>query len=231
MPSWRNLPDDQIWVLVDYVKHFQETLGGEPLGGDFDLHRKAVRVPPPPPVRNEADLEKRLKRGRAVYMSMQCFTCHGSEGRGDGPGWNSTLKDDGGVIRPRDLKSRDGRDVPELRLRGGAAPHDIYRTIMAGLTGTGMKASQSDFAVAWEAAAKVDSLVAAKAPENEVAEARLLARRQLFVPLDEALPGVQKGTDDKGNPIEYVDRINPDDDWNLVFYVMSLVGLKPQLGR
>jgi hypothetical protein len=105
---------------------------------------------------------------------------------------------------------------------------------MAGLTGTGMKASQTDFDAAWAAAERMDALVAAKAPEAEVEEARVLARRPLQVPLGQdkdPLPGVQRGTDDKGSAIEYLDRVNRDDDWNLIFYVMHLLGMKPQIGR
>jgi cbb3-type cytochrome c oxidase subunit II len=228
MPSWRTLPEYQLWLLVDYVKSLAERhAGNSPL---FDQQRYAIDLPPVPMIKNEKDWETRVQRGRAVWFSMQCFECHGSEGRGDGPGW-AKVKPDGGLLRPRDLKKRDDRDIPTLRLRGGAAPQDLYRTIMTGLDGTQMKGSAPDFEQAWKLADALDEKVAAKAPDAEVESARKGARLKLMVRTGEGLPGVVEDKDPTGQPAEFLERVNKDDDWNLIFYVMHLLGEKPQIGR
>jgi cytochrome c oxidase cbb3-type subunit 2/cytochrome c oxidase cbb3-type subunit I/II len=229
MPPWHFLAEHQIWLLVDYVKSLAERTAGS--AKPFDLQRLALEIPPIPSMRDEKARATRAKRGRALYFAMQCFNCHGSEGRGDGPGWNTTEKDGGGLLRPRDLKKRDERDIPTLRMRGGATHHDIYRTLMTGIGGTQMKSSFQDFKTAWDAADRLDQLVAAKAPEAEIAAARKSARLLLQVPTGEKLPGVVEDKDEKGNTIEYLERVNRDDDWNLVIYVMELLGVPVQFGR
>jgi cytochrome c oxidase cbb3-type subunit 2 len=237
MPSWRELPDEQIWLLVDYVKSLFE--------GDKQFNDRDWILPAPPP-RTDPDPANSIRRGRAVYLALQCANCHGVQGMADAPGWDDTTSDWGGRFRPRDLRPRledawapelyvllgrmleqrlgtdawakiaEGpawkaldptdpqqpakrtafvrlllgmgprlldaiggeavvkpamgdeawervfgvkhdpledvrmavateKDQPALRYRGGAAPEDVYRTIMGGIDGKGMKATWGEF--------------------------------------------------------------------------------------
>lgn len=237
MPAWNQLGDRQLWLLVDYVQHFLETIGGE--SKSFDVQSSALAVPPVPKVTAE-QLDALVRRGKAVYVAGKCSNCHGTEGRGDGPNWRSRM-DDGATMRPRDLKPRFPGDQPALRIRGGAYAHDLYRTIFTGLAGSPMASSLGDFKAGWDAAAKADRLAAAGAPAAEVEQARKDARRQLIVPLfDDDLianhgvsrePG-PRTPDGKETSLEFLDRLRATtreqvgDDWALVFYVMDLLGVR-----
>jgi cbb3-type cytochrome c oxidase subunit II len=247
MPSWREIPDDRIWLLVDYVKSFLETTGlpDRDAGKPFDDQSAALSIPTMPRV-PEADLLDVLKRGRAVYVAMKCSNCHGTEGRGDGPGWNTTGKDNEGLIRPRDFQPRSEGDQPALRFRGGAMPNDIYRTIFTGLEGANMPSSFDDFQQGLKLADEAKLLEAAKASAEDVEKAKKAMRRKLFTNLGDDpygrkllapdqpesepwdLPGLVRDKDETGKDAEYLDQFRKTegrqvgDDWALVFYVMRL---------
>jgi cytochrome c oxidase cbb3-type subunit 2 len=71
-----------------------------------------------------------LVDGKNLFEKMQCWECHGHNGRGDGPKAD-TLKDDfGRKILPANFTTGI--------LKGGPRPADIYRTFMTGLNGTPM---------------------------------------------------------------------------------------------
>jgi cbb3-type cytochrome c oxidase subunit II len=237
MPPWHQLGDKNLWLLVDYVQHFLETIDGD--AKEFDVQSAALALPPVPKVTAE-QLDGLVRRGKAVFAAGKCSNCHGTEGRSDGAGWRSRM-DDGATMRPRDLKPRFAGDQPALRLRGGVYPQDLYRTIFTGLGGTPMASSLGDFKAGWDAAAKADRLAAAGAPAAEVEQARKDARRQLIVPLfDDDLvahhgvtrePG-PKTPDGQETTLEFLDRLRVTtkdqvgDDWALVFYVMDLLGAR-----
>ncbi len=86
---------------------------------------------------DQAGYMKHVLRGKAVYVTLGCAGCHGTEGRGDGADAIAQFSD-GRRIRARDFKPRNATDQPRRRLRGGARPEDIHRTIMNGLDTTGM---------------------------------------------------------------------------------------------
>ena len=71
-------------------------------------------------------------------MGAACVSCHGPEGRGDGPNADAYEDDWGYPIRPRDLTAGV--------FRAGSEGADLYRTIAVGITGTPM----SSFAGALE---------------------------------------------------------------------------------
>jgi len=139
-------------------------------------------------------------------------------------------------MRPRDLKPRFEGDQPALRIRGGVFPQELYRTIFTGLGGSPMASSLADFQGGWAEAAKLDQLVAAKAPEAQVEAQRKAARRALIVPLYEddlvAEHGVIREKSPSGQDLEFLDRLRQTgkgvvgDDWALVFYVMDLLGVR-----
>jgi cbb3-type cytochrome c oxidase subunit II len=231
MPSWRELSDSERWLLVDFVQTFIENIDGN-RGAEFDEQAKALSVPPFPAVKAE-QLDAVVKRGKAVFAAAKCSNCHGTEGRGDGPGWLTTKLASGGTIRPRDFKPRDAHDRPALRMRGGAFPQELYRTFFTGL-GPQMPSSMIDFNDGWRLADAVDTLTAAGAPAEKIDEAKKAARRALIVPLyDEDLVkshGVTREMDPAtGQTTEYIDRLRRTtkdqvgDDWALIFYVLDLM--------
>jgi mono/diheme cytochrome c family protein len=119
MPSFRYMPEAQRLELLEYVKSVNPAFW-EPR----DI--KTVALPPVPPRTPE-----RVASGRQLYMDAECWQCHGESGRGDGPS-ASTLKDNTEMpISPTDLTS-------PARFKNGAAPQDLYRTLMTGLLGTPM---------------------------------------------------------------------------------------------
>jgi DMSO reductase family type II enzyme heme b subunit len=72
-----------------------------------------------------------LRVGRQFYDSIQCWKCHGQQGRGDGPS-SPTLKDDAGLpIFAADL-------TENWRFNGGGSVEDIYHRFRTGLDGTPM---------------------------------------------------------------------------------------------
>jgi mono/diheme cytochrome c family protein len=76
-----------------------------------------------------------VARGRAIYLKAGCVSCHGPEGKGDGPQVKELKNDDGTPNFPRDLT---------LGLfKGGSEPADLYTRIMLGIPGTPMPASNN----------------------------------------------------------------------------------------
>jgi DMSO reductase family type II enzyme heme b subunit len=72
-----------------------------------------------------------LRVGRQIYDSIECFKCHGPEGRGDGPS-APTLEDDAGMpIYAADL-------AQNWLFNGGGSVEDVYRRLRTGLDGTPM---------------------------------------------------------------------------------------------
>ncbi len=238
MPSWRELGDEAIWFLVDYVKSFYE--GDKPFN-DW----AAVQMIPPErrfgekdPQKLEALRAKERLRGRAVYLTLQCYNCHGLEGRADVPSWSETTSDYKSLLRPRDLAPRDAEDQPALRFRGGAAPEDIYRTIFTGIDGTQMKSQRSDYWKTERVQTEGQDLSRFDRPVRWVPKTG--EEKKLFLPF---MTGV--AADPKANPP--VPEVKPEadlatvgvfhkddgdylklqdgDDWALVHYVMSLAGI------
>ncbi len=75
-------------------------------------------------------------KGRNLYEKAGCITCHGIEGKGDGPS-ASELKDFWGQFnRPADLTR------PQKR---GSTSKAIYQTVVAGLDGTAMPSYSDTF--------------------------------------------------------------------------------------
>lgn len=86
--------------------------------------QEPVSLPKPPPQTPEL-----IARGKELYQEAECFKCHGTEGRGDGPAAEG-LKDDWGFpIQPADLTRP---------LKRGSSAEAIYKTLVTGLDGTPM---------------------------------------------------------------------------------------------
>jgi mono/diheme cytochrome c family protein len=119
MPSWRPLLRQDRADLVAYIKTFssafQEEKPGEPV---------AIPVEPP----NSAES---IQRGAALFQSMNCWQCHGKDGRGHGPSAASLTDNQGQPIAPFDFTS--GREF-----KCGDTDRDMFRDLVTGLDGTPM---------------------------------------------------------------------------------------------
>jgi mono/diheme cytochrome c family protein len=134
MPSFDYLPEDQRRAVVDYVKHLTAYAGSDGRRiNRFDeaktsgTQAASIVVPPEPPLTFDS-----ITRGKELYVKLQCLSCHGETGAGDGPS-APTLKDSLGLpIRPRDFSSG--------AFRGGPNGADLYTRVAVGLGGTPMVA-------------------------------------------------------------------------------------------
>ncbi len=128
MPAWGDAADGHAlgeqdrWDLVDYIKTFSDRFKNEP-------------VPPPIPIPVRpyapgAAPPEAIREGKLVYSVLQCWTCHGVTGKGDGASAGALLDDWEVPIRPFDFTSGN--------FKFGDSPADVYRTFNTGLTGTPM---------------------------------------------------------------------------------------------
>jgi mono/diheme cytochrome c family protein len=119
MPSWKPLLPQERADLVAFIKTFSSAFQEEQPG-------TPVAIPPEPPSSAEA-----IKRGAALFQSMNCWSCHGKDGRGHGPSAASLTDDRGYPIVPFDFTS--GR-----QFKCGDSDQDMFRVLVTGLDGTPM---------------------------------------------------------------------------------------------
>jgi cytochrome c oxidase cbb3-type subunit 3 len=82
-----------------------------------------LRTPPAPPP-PEVMSDSLLLEGRTVYLA-RCATCHGQEGRGDGP-------------IARDLLGPPVGNISDGKWKHGDRPQDVLNVISSGVQGTRM---------------------------------------------------------------------------------------------
>jgi len=112
-----DLPEAERWAVVEYLKTFSERFENEKA-------QRPIFIPEPPP-----RMPGLIAKGQELYEKAECFKCHGTKGRGDGPS-ATDLKDDWGYpIRTADLTRP---------LKRGSSPEAIYKTLVTGLNGTPM---------------------------------------------------------------------------------------------
>ncbi|HLC21299.1 MAG TPA: c-type cytochrome [Candidatus Methylomirabilis sp.] len=141
MPGWKTLPEQERRAVVQYIKTFSDRFKSETAGKPIQIGNEV------------GSSQQRLDKGRQLYQDLECFTCHGKEGRGDGPSV-PTLKDDwGNRTRPTDLTKR-------WNFRGGSSVKAIYTRFNTGMAGTPMPAySESiDAEQSWDLSNYVASL-------------------------------------------------------------------------
>ncbi len=118
MPAWnRTLTEQERVDVVAYIKGFSESFK--------DPIPDTVEIPEPP-----ASSSAFVGEGRKVFMTMECWACHGVQGKGDGKAAKTLMDSWGHSIRPANFT--------ECRYKGGNDAKSIYRTINTGLNGTPM---------------------------------------------------------------------------------------------
>lgn len=124
MPSWRPLLRQERADLVAYVKTFSSRFTEEQPAAP-------ISVPTEPPTSSES-----VKRGAELFQSMNCWSCHGNEGRGNGPSASALTDSKGYAIKPFDLTSG-------THMKCGDSDQGIFRDLITGLDGTPMPSFSS----------------------------------------------------------------------------------------
>lgn len=119
MPQWMPLTNQQRADLVAYIKTFSNRWKTEKSG-------TPISIPPQPPVTIQS-----IRHGSDLYQKMECWKCHGPEGRGDGPSAPTLTDSNDRPILPYDFSA--GK-----RFKCGTTNEDLYRIFMTGLDGTPM---------------------------------------------------------------------------------------------
>ena len=116
MPAFPLMPHRDKVAVIEYIKQLYPNWEAE--AG----RRNLVQVPSPPA---DVDSQRRIDRGRIVYVAMQCTQCHGVDGRGTGATQTEYVDAWG--------EAQKAFDFSRGSLKGGNAPEDIYRTFHTGL--------------------------------------------------------------------------------------------------
>jgi len=119
MPPWISLTKQQRADLVAFIKSFSPRFKSEKPGD-------AINVPPEPKLSVES-----IKHGQELFQKLECWKCHGPEGRGDGPSASTLTDSNDQPIRPYNF-------AVGSRFKCGATNHDLYKIFMTGLDGTPM---------------------------------------------------------------------------------------------
>ena len=122
MPHWDSLPAPDRIDLVAYIKTFSPRWQSEKPGDP-------IKIPPEPAVTAQS-----ITHGGELFQKMECWKCHGQQGRGDGPSAATLTDSKDQPIRPYNFA--DGKD--DSRFKCGGTNDDLYRIFMTGLDGTPM---------------------------------------------------------------------------------------------
>lgn len=153
MPPWNTFTRQERADLVAYVKHFSPRFQTEKPGAP-------IQIPPEPAITPE-----RVKAGQEVFNRVQCWKCHGVEGRANGPS-ASTLTDD----QSRPILAYNFHD--ETRFKCGTTDEDLYKIFMTGLDGTPMPSWSDNIKPdeAWDLVFYLRSLQPMSSKEKEIAK-------------------------------------------------------------
>jgi mono/diheme cytochrome c family protein len=190
MPSFTYLSEQQRREVVQYVKYLtaETDASGKRLSRFDDEKQKgrlAVEVPSEPGVTLEG-----LTQGKELFTKLQCFTCHGETGAGDGPS-APTLKDTWGLpLLPRDFNTG--------AFRGGHTGRDLYLRIHNGMAGTPMPPFGPDLLTAderWSLVLYIQSLRRKDIEVNDIlapADGNIHVHRVKRLPVEPSDPAWEK---------------------------------------
>jgi cytochrome c oxidase cbb3-type subunit 2 len=122
MPIWNTFTKQQRADLVAYIKTFSPRWEKEKPGDP-------IKVPPEPAVTIEG-----ISHGKALFTKLDCWKCHGPQGKGDGPSAATLTDSKDQPIRPYDFAG--GGD--DSRFKCGSTNADIYKIFITGVDGTPM---------------------------------------------------------------------------------------------
>ena len=122
MPIWNALSHQDRANLVAVIKTFSERWDKEKPGDP-------IKVPAEPPVTIGS-----IAHGKALFSKLECWKCHGPQGKGDGPSASTLTDSKDNPIRPYNFAA--GKD--DARFKCGSTNEDIYKIFMTGVDGTPM---------------------------------------------------------------------------------------------
>lgn len=184
MPSWDTLSREDRWALVYYVRYLTEMGthvrdGSQPEGqinqgmrwsrqrelAGVDIPEKdVIRVPP-----ETASTKEGVLRGKVLY-AQACASCHGPQGKGDGP---QVMRDSQGLpVKPRDLTAGI--------FKGSSSSEDLWYRVNAGLPGSPMPGYQGAYSdeQVWDLIHYIQTLPKKGAEERaRLKRNRIVARR------------------------------------------------------
>ncbi len=176
MPAWEDtLSEAERRNVIQYIKTFSKKFARqkEPL--------PTVAVGP-----EIVSSPESIEKGRALYTEIECFKCHGTDGRGNGPSALELADDKGDPIKPRNL-------TKNWLFRGGGEARDIYMRVNTGLNGTPMPSFSDslDNDKSWHLANYVRSLSPPEKPALDV----VIRARQVTgeIPTDPDAPEWKEG--------------------------------------
>jgi mono/diheme cytochrome c family protein len=119
MPSWIALTDQNRADLVAFIKTFSPRWKTEKPG-------TPITLPSETPVTLQS-----IKHGQELFQKLECWKCHGPEGRGDGPSASTLTDNNDQPIRPYNFAAGS-------RFKCGSTNQDLYKIFMTGVDGTPM---------------------------------------------------------------------------------------------
>ncbi len=119
MPSWIALTVEERADLVAFIKTFSPRWKTEKPGDPIQI--------PAEPALTVASIQ----HGKELFQKLECWKCHGNEGRGDGPSASTLTDSNDQPIRPYNFTS-------DNRSKCGKTNKDVYKIFMTGLDGTPM---------------------------------------------------------------------------------------------
>jgi mono/diheme cytochrome c family protein len=122
MPIWNTFTKQQRADLVAFIKTFSPRWDKEKAGDP-------IKIPAETPITIES-----IAHGKALFTKLECWKCHGPQGKGDGPSAATLTDSKDQPIRPYNFAA--GKD--DSRFKCGSTNQDIYKIFMTGVDGTPM---------------------------------------------------------------------------------------------
>lgn len=122
MPIWNTLSRQQRADLVAYIKTFSPRWDKEKAGDP-------IKIPAEPPITIQS-----ISHGKALFTKLECWKCHGPQGKGDGPSAATLTDSQDNPIRPYNFAAGQN----DARFKCGSTNEDVYKIFMTGVDGTPM---------------------------------------------------------------------------------------------
>jgi len=156
MPSWEPLTPQQRADMVAYIKSFSERWKNEKPGTPIEV-----------PAETAVTVES-INHGKELFQKLECWKCHGPEGRGDGPAASTLTDSNDQPIRPYNFSVG-------TRFKCGTTNQDLYKIFITGVDGTPMPSFADVIKPneAWDLVHYLRTLqVARRGPESDLMKAQ-----------------------------------------------------------
>ncbi len=167
MPGFAELPEQERWDLVAYLKEMN------PLFKVDQLLEQIVPVEGVIGAEAPDESEELIEQGKAYYVASKCAQCHGENGRGNGDGAQGIVDSTNTQNLPANLSNAE-------HFRSGSSVEDLYKFLSTYPTGAGMpQFTIEDPVDRWALAYYIRSL---GPPEKEERDEVIRAKRVDSIP-------------------------------------------------